>query len=61
MGVFLVPMAGVTDLPFRILAREYGADLVVSEMITRPWSMPTEPSICLPVELERPTAIQIRT
>ena len=34
MGVFLAPMAGVTDLPFRILAREYGADLVVSEMIS---------------------------
>lgn len=34
MGVFLAPMAGVTDLPFRIIAREYGADLVVSEMIS---------------------------
>src|SRR5690554_671846 len=34
MGVFLAPMAGVTDLPFRKLAREYGADLVVSEMIS---------------------------
>lgn len=34
MGVFLAPMAGVTDLPFRILAREYGADLVVSEMVS---------------------------
>jgi tRNA-dihydrouridine synthase B len=27
-------MAGVTDLPFRILAREYGADLGVSEMVS---------------------------
>lgn len=34
MGVFLAPMAGVTDLPFRVLAREFGADLVVSEMIS---------------------------
>lgn len=34
MGVFLAPMAGVTDLPFRTLAREYGADLVVSEMVS---------------------------
>lgn len=34
MGVFLAPMAGVTDLPFRLLAREYGADLVVSEMVS---------------------------
>lgn len=34
MGVFLAPMAGVTDLPFRLIAREYGADLVVTEMIS---------------------------
>lgn len=34
MGVFLAPMAGVTDLPFRILAREFGADLVTSEMVS---------------------------
>ena len=34
MGVFLAPMAGVTDLPFRILAKEYGADLGVSEMVS---------------------------
>ncbi|HHY16028.1 MAG TPA: tRNA dihydrouridine synthase DusB [Firmicutes bacterium] len=34
MGVFLAPMAGVTDLPFRLIAKEYGADLVVTEMIS---------------------------
>ncbi|HBG09693.1 MAG TPA: tRNA dihydrouridine synthase DusB, partial [Firmicutes bacterium] len=27
-------MAGVTDLPYRVLAREFGADLVVSEMVS---------------------------
>lgn len=31
--VFLAPMSGVTDLPFRRLVKEYGAGLVVSEMI----------------------------
>ncbi len=31
--VILAPMSGVTDLPFRRLARELGASLVVSEMI----------------------------
>ncbi|MCS6891470.1 MAG: tRNA dihydrouridine synthase DusB [Rhodovarius sp.] len=31
--VILAPMSGVTDLPFRRLAREEGAGLVVSEMI----------------------------
>lgn len=32
--VFLAPMAGVTDTPFRILCREYGASLACSEMIS---------------------------
>lgn len=32
--VALAPMAGVTDLPFRRLCAEFGAGLVVSEMIT---------------------------
>lgn len=32
--VILAPMAGVTDLAFRTLCKEYGADLVVSEMIS---------------------------
>ena len=30
----LGPMAGVTDLPFRILCREQGAGLTVMEMIS---------------------------
>ena len=29
----LGPMAGVTDLPFRLLCKEYGADLVCTEMV----------------------------
>jgi nifR3 family TIM-barrel protein len=31
--VFLAPMSGVSDAPFRAMAREYGAGLVVSEMV----------------------------
>ena len=31
--VFLAPMSGVSDVPFRNLAWEYGAGLVVSEMV----------------------------
>ena len=31
--VFLAPMSGVTDEPFRTTAHEYGAGLVVSEMV----------------------------
>ncbi len=32
--IFLAPMAGVTDLAFRTICKEHGADLVVSEMIS---------------------------
>jgi len=33
-GLVLAPMAGVTDRPFRMLCRELGAGLVVSEMLS---------------------------
>ena len=33
-NIFLAPMAGVTDLPFRILCKEQGCGLVYSEMIS---------------------------
>lgn len=33
-GLFLAPMAGITDYPFRVLARRYGAAMVVSEMVS---------------------------
>ncbi|WP_018873166.1 tRNA dihydrouridine synthase DusB [Thioalkalivibrio sp. ALJ16] len=40
-AVFLAPMAGVSDRPFRLLARRLGASAAVSEMVTsdtRLWS-----------------------
>lgn len=33
-NVFLAPMAGVTDLPYRVLCKEMGAGLVYSEMVS---------------------------
>jgi len=39
--VILAPMSGVTDLPFRQLAKRHGAGLVVSEMIAS-WAMVRE-------------------
>ena len=33
-GLFVAPMAGITDRPFRAIARRYGAALAVSEMVS---------------------------
>ena len=33
-NVFLAPMAGVTDMPFRLLCREQGCGMVYTEMVT---------------------------
>lgn len=33
-GLILAPMAGVTDVPFRLLAKEQGADLIYTEMVS---------------------------
>ena len=33
-NIILAPMAGVTDLPFRLLCREQGAGLVCMEMVS---------------------------
>ncbi len=33
-GLFVAPMAGVTDRPFRMLCRRFGAGLAVSEMVS---------------------------
>ena len=42
-NVVLAPMAGVTDRPFRILCRRFGAGLAASEMLSadvRLWDTP---------------------
>lgn len=44
--VILAPMSGVTDLPFRRLAKRQGAGLVVSEMIAS-WAMVRENRVTL--------------
>lgn len=33
-GIILAPMAGVTDLPFRLLCREQGCEMAVTEMVS---------------------------
>ena len=60
--VVLAPMAGVTNLPFRSLCREYGAGLYVSEMITaRAWILGNRRTLLLAssAEHESPRSVQI--
>ena len=33
-NVFLAPMAGITDIPFRLLCKEQGCGLVYTEMVS---------------------------
>ena len=33
-GIVLAPMAGVTDLPFRLLCKQMGADIVYTEFVS---------------------------
>ncbi len=59
--VILAPMSGVTDLPFRRLARSLGAGLVVSEMIAS-WAMVRENAATLrmaEVTGSGPNAVQL--
>ncbi|MDO5658738.1 MAG: tRNA dihydrouridine synthase DusB [Paracoccus sp. (in: a-proteobacteria)] len=44
LPVFLAPMAGITDLPFRRAVARFGAGLVVSEMVASTEMVTTRPS-----------------
>lgn len=61
-NLILGPMAGVTDLPFRILCKEQGADLLYTEMISGKGILyknkKTESLLNIEKE-ERPIAVQI--
>ncbi len=45
LPVFLAPMAGITDLPFRRLVARFGAGLVVSEMVASGELLTAKPSV----------------
>jgi nifR3 family TIM-barrel protein len=49
--VFLAPLAGITDLPFRTLVSSFGAGLVVSEMIASEEMMQARPGTLTRAEL----------
>ena len=50
--VILAPMAGITDLPFRILCKEQGADVMVTEMISAKALSVSYTHLTLPTKLE---------
>ncbi|MBQ3615901.1 MAG: tRNA dihydrouridine synthase DusB [Anaerotignum sp.] len=61
-NVFLAPMAGVTDLPFRILCKEMGCGLVYSEMVSAKGILYDNKNTTELLEIdpkERPVAVQL--
>ena len=61
-NVFLAPMAGVTDMPFRVLCREMGCGLVYSEMVSAKGIMYNNENtnkLLFVSDKERPAAVQL--
>lgn len=60
--VFLAPMAGVTDMPFRVLCKEQGCGFVYTEMVSAKgmhYNDEKSAKLTLLDESERPAAVQI--
>ncbi len=61
-NIFLAPMAGITDLPFRLICKENGAGLVYSEMVSAKALLYGDEKTKLLLKTckeERPLAVQI--
>lgn len=61
-NLVLGPMAGVTDLPFRLLCKEQGADLIYTEMVSAKgiqYHNKNTEDLLLVKEQERPVALQL--
>lgn len=61
-NLILGPMAGITDLPFRLLCKEQGADLVYTEMISAKgiyYNNKNTEKLWESREEERPVALQL--
>lgn len=60
--LILAPMAGVTDLPFRVLCKEMGADLIYTEMVSAKgiyYDNKNTEALLQVLEEERPVALQL--
>lgn len=61
-NIFLAPMAGITDMPFRRICKRYGAGLVYSEMVSAKGLYYNDKKTAELMQIasdERPLAIQI--
>ncbi|BBF44311.1 tRNA dihydrouridine synthase B [Lachnospiraceae bacterium KM106-2] len=61
-NIVLAPMAGVTDLPFRLLCKKYGADLIYTEMVSAKgiyYNNKNTDALLEVKEEERPVALQL--
>ena len=61
-NIFLAPMAGITDLPFRVICKEHGAGLVYTEMVSSKGIFYNDKGTSKLIEIneeERPVAVQI--
>ena len=61
-NVFLAPMAGISDMPFRVLCKEKGAGLVYTEMVSSKgmhYDDTKTKKLMEIAEAERPVAVQI--
>jgi tRNA-dihydrouridine synthase B len=61
-GLILAPMAGITNLSFRLIARRFGADLVTSEMVSAEGVLQGNASTRALLQIhpeERPLAVQL--
>ncbi|MBQ6231393.1 MAG: tRNA dihydrouridine synthase DusB [Eubacterium sp.] len=60
--IILAPMAGITDLPFRILCKEQGCDIVYTEMVSAKgmlYNMDRSEPLLVSREEDRPVGVQI--
>lgn len=61
-NLILAPMAGVTDLPFRLLCKEMGADLIYTEMVSAKgiyYNNKNTEDLLQVLEEERPVSLQL--
>lgn len=60
--LYLAPMAGITDMPFRTICKQFGADVMITEMISTRGLIYNDPKTSKLLELnpcENPIGVQL--